>query len=90
MKSAVRLLLAVTLLLCTRSIASAVTTAECQQDCTSLQWDARSSCYSGCQQSCRAYGGVWYNVYFPGGCYADPSQSYCVVDGECDCDCEYI
>ena len=89
MKSLLRLCLACLLLLATRSIAQAVTTAECQDGCSSSQGAAAGQCQDTCRSAC-AGAQVHINYYIPMGCFADPTESYCIVDGYCDCECEYI
>lgn len=91
MKSLLRLCLACLLLLATKSIAQAVTTAECQNGCSSSQGAAAGQCQDTCRSFCAGTGQqVHYNVYIPMGCFADPTESYCIVNGSCDCECEYI
>lgn len=91
MKAMARLCVAVVLLLACRSNAFAVTTEECQDGCSAAQNSAAQSCNSGCAWTCHTQGMVvHYALYIPGGCYANSTQEYCVVDGWCDCECEYI
>ncbi len=88
MKSLFRFCLACLLLLLTRSIAQAVTTEECQNGCSARQDAAAQACQSSCQSMCTiCNGSIRSNYYLNFGCYADPTESYCITDGYCYCEC---
>lgn len=92
MKSLLRIGLALGLVLVLRSPLFA-TEEDCQVNCSAYQSQAAQSCHSGCQDYCRWQTmTVYYNVYWNWGCHFTPSENggYCDVQGECECDCEYI
>ena len=89
MKVLLRLCLACLLLLATKSVAQAVTTEECQASCAGSQGSNASQCQDTCRSQC-AGAQIHLNFWISFGCYADPTQSYCIADGYCDCECEYI
>jgi hypothetical protein len=92
MKSVLRLCCACVLVVASRSTAWAVTTEECNSGpptCSQVQTQQAQACTQSCQWQCAGYS-IHINYYLPGGCYADPTQSYCVYDGYCECECDYV
>ncbi|MEZ5289861.1 MAG: hypothetical protein R2745_02150 [Vicinamibacterales bacterium] len=91
MKSLMRLCLAATIVFLSHVTVLAVTEQECNDNCTADQYAAAQACYSSCASECESMGPTWrihYNIYIDEGCHVDPTQSYCVVEGDCICYCE--
>lgn len=91
MKPFLRLAIAAAVVLLTNITLRAVTPEECNNGCSSDQAQAAAACSSSCQSQCQGSGmRIKVNFYIPFGCWPDPTQQYCIVDGECYCECEYI
>ena len=91
MKPFLRFAIAAAVVLLTNTTLRAVTPEECNSGCANDQAQAAAACYSGCQSECQGSGQrIKINIYIPFGCWPDPTQRYCIVDGECYCQCEWI
>lgn len=88
MKPFLRLAIAAAIVVLTNTTLRAVTPEDCNNGCAADQESARQACISGCSSQCQYEGGqVSLNYYVPNGCWPDPSQQYCIVDGTCVCQC---
>lgn len=88
MRSLIRLVLALGIVVLTNSTVQAVTNEECQENCQTQQWFAAQACQDSCATQCQLQGMIIrINQYIPFGCFANPTEEFCIVDGECVCEC---
>lgn len=91
MRPFLRLGMAALVVFLTRATLSAVTQEDCNFDCSALQAVENLACYNSCVSQCATEGGsTRFGQYINFGCFPDPTQEYCVIDGYCICECYFI